>query len=268
MPAVIPPVGSGILTTSDAYTELLSIGPSRQIRSLQFGIGTTLQQPCIYQLATLDESNSPHWDPGCIFYGFPGVGGFSDLVYGIRFKSAIPGTPTDIICQVFFNGDPVPIAFGGSASATGGGGGGGDTGITDITSVDGTVTVVDNTGPTTDLSVAAILANFLQYGVNNSGTSLKSVSSGNTSFEAGGNLDLQGDSEVNITSEGPRFDLVTIGNYTIDVNSGNILMNVSGAIAIASNELGFFGATPVPQAAHPTTLADVITILQNLGLCA
>lgn len=32
--------------------------------------------------------------------------------------------------------------------------------------------------------------------------------------------------------------------------------------------VGFHGATPVPQAGTPTTLADVITILTNLGLCA
>ena len=32
--------------------------------------------------------------------------------------------------------------------------------------------------------------------------------------------------------------------------------------------LGFYGNTPVVQAAHPTTLADVITVLTNLGLTA
>jgi hypothetical protein len=33
-------------------------------------------------------------------------------------------------------------------------------------------------------------------------------------------------------------------------------------------QLGFYNHTPVSQAAHPVTLADVITLLTNLGLCA
>ena len=32
--------------------------------------------------------------------------------------------------------------------------------------------------------------------------------------------------------------------------------------------IGFHGVTPVAQATHPTTLADVIAILTNKGLCA
>jgi hypothetical protein len=38
--------------------------------------------------------------------------------------------------------------------------------------------------------------------------------------------------------------------------------------SVRSATLGFYGALPVPQAAAPTTLANVITILTNLGLCA
>jgi hypothetical protein len=33
-------------------------------------------------------------------------------------------------------------------------------------------------------------------------------------------------------------------------------------------QIGFYGATPVNQAGHPVTLADVITLLTNLGLCS
>lgn len=36
----------------------------------------------------------------------------------------------------------------------------------------------------------------------------------------------------------------------------------------ATQKLGFFGATPVVQQAAPTTLAEVITRLQALGLTA
>lgn len=40
-----------------------------------------------------------------------------------------------------------------------------------------------------------------------------------------------------------------------------------GIISILSDAIGFYGVTPVQRAAIPSTLADVITILQNLGLC-
>ncbi len=39
-------------------------------------------------------------------------------------------------------------------------------------------------------------------------------------------------------------------------------------VLIDSANLGFYGLTPVVQAAAPVTLADVITVLQNLGLTA
>lgn len=41
-----------------------------------------------------------------------------------------------------------------------------------------------------------------------------------------------------------------------------------GAIKVNYQGVAFNGNAPVPKAAHPTVLADVITILQNAGLCA
>jgi hypothetical protein len=50
-------------------------------------------------------------------------------------------------------------------------------------------------------------------------------------------------------------------NYQL--NNGVEVSNVGDNTAV-----GFFGATPVVQAAAPVLLSDVITILTNLGLCA
>lgn len=58
----------------------------------------------------------------------------------------------------------------------------------------------------------------------------------------------------------------TITGISVRIQSAvgtTINVNSSGGASI----LGFYGVTPVPRAAHPTTLADVITILQNVGLC-
>lgn len=60
----------------------------------------------------------------------------------------------------------------------------------------------------------------------------------------------------------------------------NIIGGSGGSVSIGTNgaspgpvtigfggDLAFHAVTPVPQAAHPTTLSDVITILTDLGLC-
>jgi hypothetical protein len=57
-------------------------------------------------------------------------------------------------------------------------------------------------------------------------------------------------------------DLTT---WSVRMNGNNVIDARRTSVA---PKLGFYGATPVVQAAHPTTLADVITLLTNLGICA
>lgn len=66
------------------------------------------------------------------------------------------------------------------------------------------------------------------------------------------------------------------GDISIDVGTpgagaGDISIGTSQAenirIGNSTKKIGFFSSTPVAKAPHPATLADVITILQNLGFC-
>ena len=59
------------------------------------------------------------------------------------------------------------------------------------------------------------------------------------------------------TSAGSTFQVANGANLLMQFNTG-------GSVG----QVGFFGVSPVPQASHPSTLADVITILTDLGLCA
>lgn len=52
------------------------------------------------------------------------------------------------------------------------------------------------------------------------------------------------------------------GFYMQDVTT-----RVDVGVAGVGDFLGFYGVAPVTRAAHPTTLAQVITLLTNLGLC-
>jgi hypothetical protein len=59
---------------------------------------------------------------------------------------------------------------------------------------------------------------------------------------------------------------------TVTLQAGFSTLGVSEvagvtSIALNSQRLGFYGVAPVARAAHPTTLAQVITLLTNLGLC-
>lgn len=56
-------------------------------------------------------------------------------------------------------------------------------------------------------------------------------------------------------------------------SAGAFTVGIGGAgaevtCALNGDTLGFYGTTPVAQAGTPTTLGDVITILQDLGLCS
>ena len=89
------------------------------------------------------------------------------------------------------------------------------------------------------------------------GTSIHDDGAGGLKIDStGAKLQLLGDNTVGI-------DLLTNGNdLNIDCPPGNVNIVPGGGF------VGFFGVPAVAQAAHPTTLAQVITILQNLGLCA
>jgi hypothetical protein len=62
------------------------------------------------------------------------------------------------------------------------------------------------------------------------------------------------------------------GNISIQTDFaslGSIILTAAfGSIQLNGATIGFYGAAPVGRAAHPVTLADVITLLTNLGLCA
>lgn len=65
-------------------------------------------------------------------------------------------------------------------------------------------------------------------------------------------------------------DLSLIGNVTM-ADAKNIVLNTTTGTKIgtgATQKLGFYGHTPVVQAAAPTTLADVIAIIRGNGLSA
>ncbi len=66
------------------------------------------------------------------------------------------------------------------------------------------------------------------------------------------------------------MDFPNAGDFNVGSSFApdNVIFAAGTAVTFTSNTLGFYGATPVAKAAHPVLLSDVITILQNLGLCA
>ena len=66
----------------------------------------------------------------------------------------------------------------------------------------------------------------------------------------------------------------------VDIHSGNVgtfgtedalaavAVQTGGSVLVTCVTLAFYGGIPVPRAAAPVTLADVIAILTNLNLCA
>lgn len=57
------------------------------------------------------------------------------------------------------------------------------------------------------------------------------------------------------------------GNVGVAIHSDPGAAATIRALYDTQAKLGFYGVAPVDRAAHPTTLADVITLLTNLGLC-
>ncbi len=76
-------------------------------------------------------------------------------------------------------------------------------------------------------------------------------------------IEEQGAGQLSIDGYGTGGISMLTRGAEINVSSGggNLQVGNSGDL------IGFYGATPLAQQAAPTTLAEVITILTNLGLC-
>lgn len=168
-------------------------------------------------------------------------------------------------------------------------------GVTKNASGAGTVVVIQNKGTGDAIEVIDSGANVLftvdkdgQVGIGSApGSYGLAVSQANTTqaiFQSTGanNSIVQIDcnsagKETSITFSDAATVKWTVGKTTTNtfrINAtgiGDLLtFNTTGGVTLgaAGQEVGFYGTTPVSQAAHPTTLADVITLLTNLGLCA
>ncbi len=108
----------------------------------------------------------------------------------------------------------------------------------------------------------------------NAGTALGSGVGGSVAINAGTGAGGVGGA---VAIDGGTSSSTTGGAVSIDGGDGSgaadgtvTLGGIRGDVQIsrAAGAVGFYGATPVVQAAAPVLLSDVITILQNLGLCA
>jgi len=91
-------------------------------------------------------------------------------------------------------------------------------------------------------------------------------------------IDLDASSSARITGSAGGLH-INHGSNTVSLDGGSAAAvkiscdTIFGTFGIqiagsTSQKVGFYGATPITQQGTPTTLADVIAILRNLGLCA
>lgn len=102
--------------------------------------------------------------------------------------------------------------------------------------------------------------------------------SGNIALLLGNTATLEGNPIANLQTLGSAANLVvqTIAGLGVvsmqakAVNGSVTLQDTAGGALFRVNTplLGFHNVAPVARAAHPVTLADVITLLTNLGLCS
>lgn len=83
-------------------------------------------------------------------------------------------------------------------------------------------------------------------------------------LQSGGNCYLWSDLDFTIG----RNPSNTVTDETLTLVASAEIELTAAQVLVGCSKLGFYNATTVVQAAAPTTLADVITILTNLGLCA
>ena len=83
-------------------------------------------------------------------------------------------------------------------------------------------------------------------------------------LQSGGNCYLWSDLDFTIG----RNPTNTVTDETLTLVASAEIELSAAQVLVGCSKLAFYDATTVVQAAAPTTLADVITILTNLGLCA
>lgn len=290
------PVSSGQVATSDGYTDAATVGPYQSLASVQF---TVANASVVAQVAKIDpKDNSLHWDPFETTFP-PGQGGYSGKVYGIRFRSLVPGTPAVVVVNGYFEDDPVPFSspqpFDGTLTPSGGftpaGGIQFDTansgGTLDVTTDTGGMDFEDTSSGillrsiNPDSSDVAIgqATGVVGIGADHS-ISLESAEDvfiradsgggfyGGLRLEAigGANIVMNTDGGVGATIDiDSNGQAITIGS---NVGSPSVDLNADVTVAAAGKKVGFFGAAPVVRQATPVTLADVIALLQAYNLSA
>lgn len=103
MPVPLSPTPAGSITT-DGYTDALTLGPSTQLKTIQFTVASNTVLAQIWRVnknkkAILDQTEIPF---------APGQWGLDD-VCGIRFRSAFSGFPATVNVVGYFGDDAVPF---------------------------------------------------------------------------------------------------------------------------------------------------------------
>lgn len=126
----------------------------------------------------------------------------------------------------------------------------------------GTITVVTVPADTTVLAVKLAGDDFPRFKINANPTDFGFISlSDGTVDPDSGDPDHTAELYFDAATTPPSIQLL---QAQLQVFNG---VKFSGFAVHANGDVGFHNATPVPKAAAPVTLADVITILRNLGLC-
>lgn len=222
------PVSTGAVATTDSYpadqeVNAAIIGPFQKIATVQFTVSTALVTAQIAKLNAKD--NSLHWDPFEVSFA-PGVSGYSGEVHGIRFRSAVAGTPASIIINGYFSDDPVPFTdpqpIDGSFSPDGSWTPAGGSGIMfDESPQEGTYLDVTTTGVDGD----GLGINLTDTG--GGGASLVATNGGYVTINADGAGDVnigQAGDIVTIGGESPQMDGPE-GSVVVDSPSGTVYMN-------------------------------------------
>jgi hypothetical protein len=115
MPASLP-----FTAVPDKYNDTATIGPSDQIKSITFTITTN---NVFAQIAKKSFSGKVAWDEYEVPFP-PGSGGFSDKIYGIRFRNATSGMVANVTATAYYADDSIPFSspFAQATSTPGGSG--------------------------------------------------------------------------------------------------------------------------------------------------
>lgn len=100
------PISLPFVSTQDEYEDATTIPLNKQIGAIQFAVQTN---NVYVQVGKLDFAGQPIWDDFEAPF-FPGAGGYSSACYGIRFRSAVAGSPALVAATAYFADDPVPFS--------------------------------------------------------------------------------------------------------------------------------------------------------------